>query len=265
MMKFDKDLLSIQNVRTLLRKASAAQKVLATYNQKQVDDLVKALADTGEQHARELAELAVEETGFGNVQDKITKNLLASRILWDYIKDMKTIGIISEDTENKMMEVGVPFGVIAGLVPSTNPTSTTIYKAIISIKAGNTIVISPHPAALKSITHTVKLLREALKKKGAPEELINVMEVPTLEGTSELMKSRDTGMILATGGSAMVHAAYSSGNPALGVGPGNVPAYIEHSADIKKAVGYIMISKTFDNGTICASEQHVVSDKVSSG
>ena len=261
-MDFDKDLLSIQNVRTLLRKASTAQKVLAEYDQAQVDGLVKAMADVAEQHARELAEMAVEETGFGKVQDKITKNLLASRILWDSIKDMKTVGVISENPEQKMMEVGVPFGVVAGLVPSTNPTSTAIYKAMISVKSGNAIVISPHPSALKAITHTVELLRSVLVRLGAPADLVSVMGVPTLQGTSELMKNRDTGIILATGGSAMVRAAYSSGTPALGVGPGNVPAYIERSADIKKAAHYVITGKTFDNGTICASEQHVVTEHV---
>ena len=259
-MELDKDLLSVQNVRTLLRKAKAAQLILADYDQAKVDALVKAMADVAEQHARELAEMAVEETGFGKVEDKITKNLLSSRILWDYIKDMKTVGVISEDAENKMMEVGVPFGVVAGLVPSTNPTSTAIYKAMISIKAGNSIVISPHPSALKAITRTVDLLRGALARLGAPEDLVSVMAVPTLEGTSELMKNRDTGIILATGGSAMVRAAYSSGTPALGVGPGNVPAFIERTADVKKAVHYVITGKTFDNGTICASEQHVVTE-----
>lgn len=259
-MEFDKDLLSVQGARTLLRKAKAAQAVLADYNQEQVDVLVKEMAMVGEQHARELAEMAVEETGFGKVQDKITKNLLASRILWESIRDTKTVGIISENPEQKMMEVGVPFGVVAGLVPSTNPTSTAIYKAMISIKSGNAIVISPHPAALKAITRTVDLLRGALERRGAPADLVSVMDIPTLQGTSELMKNRDTGIILATGGSAMVHAAYSSGTPALGVGPGNVPAYIERTADIKKAVHHVITGKTFDNGTICASEQHVITE-----
>ncbi|CAM3598223.1 acetaldehyde dehydrogenase (acetylating) [Parendozoicomonas haliclonae] len=254
----DKDLLSVQNVRTLLRKAKAAQLVLAEYDQARVDTLVKAMADVAELHARELAEMAHEETGFGKVEDKVTKNLLASRILWDSIKDMKTVGIIAEKPEQKMFEVGVPFGIVAGLVPSTNPTSTAIYKAMISIKSGNAIVISPHPSALKAIIRTVELLRGALARHGAPEDLISVMTVPTLEGTSELMKNQDTGIILATGGSAMVRAAYSSGTPALGVGPGNVPAFIERTADIKKAVHHVITSTTFDNGTICASEQHVV-------
>ena len=218
------------------------------------------MAKTGENSASRLAEMAVEETGFGKVQDKITKNIIASKQLAESVRDLKTIGVIADDPVKKMQEVAVPFGVVAGLVPSTNPTSTAIYKAIISIKAGNAVVISPHPSALKCITETVRLLREALQSLGAPADLVSVMSKPTLQGTSELMKNAGTGIILATGGSAMVKAAYSSGNPALGVGPGNVPAFIERTADIKKAVSYILLSKTFDNGTVCASEQHVVTE-----
>ena len=258
----DRDLLSVQDVRNQLRKAKAAQAVLAEFSQEQVDALVEALAETGEQHARKLAEMAVEETGFGVVKDKTTKNILASRMLWDFIKDMKTVGIIKDDPEQKLMEVAVPFGVVAGLVPSTNPTSTTIYKAMISIKAGNALVVSPHPSAFKCINHTVELLRGTLSRMGAPEDLVTIMQYPSLPGTSELMKHQDTGIILATGGSAMVRAAYSSGTPALGVGPGNVPAFIERTADIRKAVHHVITGKTFDNGTVCASEQHVVTEHV---
>lgn len=260
MEQLDKDLASIQEVRDLIRRATQAQKVLADYTQEQVDVLVEALARTGEANATRLAEMAVQETGFGKVQDKITKNLIASKQLADSVRGMRTIGIIAEDAAKKMLEVAVPYGVVAGLVPSTNPTSTAIYKSIIAIKAGNAVVISPHPSALKCIGETVRLLRETLQNLGAPADLISVMNKPTLEGTSELMKNQGTGIILATGGSAMVKAAYSSGNPALGVGPGNVPAFIERTADIKKAVSYILMSKTFDNGTVCASEQHVVTE-----
>ena len=260
MEQLDKDLASIQEVRDLIRRATRAQAVLADYTQEQVDALVEALARTGEANAACLAEMAVEETGFGKVQDKITKNLVASKRLADSVRGMKTIGLIAADPVRKIQEVAVPYGVVAGLVPSTNPTSTSIYKSIIAIKAGNALVISPHPAALKCISETVRLLRETLQNLGAPADLITVMSKPTLEGTSELMKNPGTGMILATGGSAMVKAAYSSGNPALGVGPGNVPAFIERTADIKKAVSYIMVSKTFDNGTVCASEQHVITE-----
>ncbi|WP_263322348.1 acetaldehyde dehydrogenase (acetylating) [Endozoicomonas sp. Mp262] len=256
----DKDLVSIQDVRNLIHKAKEAQRVLADYSQAQVDALVEAMAKTGENSASHLAEMAVAETGFGKVQDKITKNIIASKKLADSVRDLKTIGVIADDPVKKIQEVAVPFGVVAGLVPSTNPTSTTIYKAIISIKAGNAVVISPHPSALKCIAETVRLLREALQSLGAPADLVSVMSTPTLEGTSELMKNAGIGIILATGGSAMVKAAYSSGNPALGVGPGNVPAFIERTADIKKSVSYILMSKTFDNGTVCASEQHVVTE-----
>lgn len=258
----DKDLASIQEVRNLIRRAKEAQSVLADYSQAQVDALVEAMARTGEANASRLAEMAVEETGFGKVQDKITKNIIASKHLAESVRSMRTIGIITEDPAKKMLEVAVPYGVVAGLVPSTNPTSTAIYKSIISIKAGNAVIISPHPSALKCIGETVRLLRETLQSLGAPADLISVMTQPTLEGTSELMKNEGTGIILATGGSAMVKAAYSSGNPALGVGPGNVPAFIERTADIKKAVSYILMSKTFDNGTVCASEQHVVTEHV---
>ena len=258
----DKDLVSTQEVRNLIRRASAAQQILADYSQEQVDELVEAMAKNAETQARRLAEMAVEETGFGKVQDKITKNLIASKHLAESVRGMRTIGMISDDSVRKMQEVAVPYGVVAGLVPSTNPTSTTIYKSIIAIKAGNALVVSPHPSALKCISETAQMLRETLTSLGAPADLITVMSQPTMQGTSELMKNAGTGIILATGGSAMVKAAYSSGTPALGVGPGNVPAFIERTADIKKAVSYILTSKTFDNGTVCASEQHVVTEHV---
>lgn len=169
---------------------------------------------------------------------------------------MKTIGILKE--EDSLLSVAVPVGVIAGLIPSTNPTSTTIYKTLISLKAGNAIVVSPHPNAKNCIIKTVEILKRAAYNAGAPEGLIGVIDIPTMEATAELMKHKDTALILATGGEAMVRAAYSSGTPAIGVGPGNGPAYIEKSADVKKAVKRIMDSKTFDNGVICASEQSVI-------
>ena len=178
------------------------------------------------------------------------------------MKDMKTVGVINDDRVNKVMEVAVPVGVIAGLVPSTNPTSTVIFKSLIALKAANSIVFSPHPTAIKCIGETVKIIRKALKGIGAPEDAVSYMTMPTMEGTAELMKSKNTDLILATGGSAMVKAAYSSGTPALGVGPGNGPAYIERSADVKLAVKRIIDSKTFDNGTICASEQSIIAETV---
>ncbi|WII36766.1 acetaldehyde dehydrogenase (acetylating) [Paenibacillus thiaminolyticus] len=254
----DKDLRSIQEVRNLIKKAKEAQAQLATMSQEQIDAIVKAIADAGYQNREKLAKMANEETGFGRWQDKIIKNAFASKQVYDSIKDMKTVGVLKEDKAHKVMEVAVPVGVIAGLIPSTNPTSTVIYKALIALKAGNSIVFSPHPNALKCILETVKIISEAAMRAGCPEGAIAAMTVPTIQGTDQLMKHDDVALILATGGTAMVKAAYSSGTPAIGVGPGNGPAFIEKSANIPLAVKRIMDSKTFDNGTICASEQSVV-------
>lgn len=258
---FDKDLLSLQEVRNLVSKAKKAQEELAKFTQEQIDEIVRNIAEAGEREAVRLAKLAEEETGFGRWEDKVIKNTFASKVVYDSIKNMKTVGIINEDKENKVIEVAVPVGVVAGLIPSTNPTSTTIYKTLISIKAGNAIVFSPHPNAKKCIMETIKVIKEAAIKAGAPEDIIGCITIPSLQGTSELMKHKDTALILATGGEAMVKAAYSSGTPAIGVGPGNGPAYIEKSADVKLAVKRIMDSKTFDNGVICASEQSIIVEK----
>lgn len=260
-MQLDKDLQSIQATRDIIKKAKEAQKQLANSSQAEIDKLTFELAKSAEENAVRLAELAVEETTYGNVKDKITKNVFASRVIYEYIKDMKTVGVINEDEEKGIIEIGVPVGVIAGLVPSTNPTSTAIYKSIISIKSGNAIILSPHPSALKCIGETVEVLRATLKKNGYDEDLISMLPIPTMEATDTLMKHDDVSLILATGGSAMVKAAYSSGTPALGVGPGNVPVFIEKSADIKDAVSKIIKGKTFDNGVICASEQAIVVEK----
>ncbi|EFR97270.1 aldehyde-alcohol dehydrogenase, partial [Listeria ivanovii FSL F6-596] len=258
----DKDLRSIQEVRNLIASANTAQKELAAMSQQQIDTIVKAIADAGYDAREKLAKMAHEETGFGIWQDKVIKNVFASKHVYNYIKDMKTIGMLNEDNEKQVMEVAVPLGVVAGLIPSTNPTSTVIYKTLISIKAGNSIVFSPHPNALKAILETVKIISEAAEKAGCPKGAISCMTVPTIQGTDQLMKHKDTAVILATGGSAMVKAAYSSGTPAIGVGPGNGPAFIERSANIPQAVKHILDSKTFDNGTICASEQSVVVERV---
>ena len=260
-MEFDRDLLSIQEVRCLVRKAKAAQEQCAAYTQEQVDAICAAMADAGARNAQRLAQMAAEETGFGIPQDKVLKNLLGSAMTWDAVKDMKTVGVIREDAEKGILEVAVPMGVVAALIPSTNPTSTVLYKSIISVKAGNAIVISPHPGAKNCILEAWKVVSEAAKKAGAPDGLIQCVTTPSAEGTSALLKHRDVGIILATGGEAMVRAAYSSGNPALGVGPGNGPAFIEKSADIPTAVRRILESKTFDNGTICASEQSIVTER----
>ena len=260
-MALDRDLQSIQEVRDLIAKAKEAQKVLATYSQEKVDKLICEIAKACAGESERLAKMAVDETGFGVWQDKVLKNLLGSTITYEYCKDMKTVGIIKECEECGLMEVGVPMGIVAALIPSTNPTSTTMYKSIISIKAGNAIVISPHPNAKGCILETVKIIREAITRAGAPADIVQSISLTTIDATNTLLKSRDIGVILATGGEAMVRAAYSSGNPAIGVGPGNGPAYIERTADIPLAVKRIFDSKTFDNGTICASEQSIVTEK----
>ncbi|WP_300668686.1 acetaldehyde dehydrogenase (acetylating) [Desulfoluna sp.] len=254
----DKDLLSIQEARALVRAARSAQPVLQEAGQESVDALVEAIAKAGAEKAEELAIMASEETGFGKWKDKKQKNIQATVRLVEYYKGMKTLGIIRDDLEKKIVEIATPMGVIAGLLPSTNPTSTTLYNAIIALMSGNAIVFSPHPGAVKCITAAVNLVKGVLKAQGLPEELVGVISVPTIEGTAELMKLTD--MIIATGGAAMVKAAYSSGTPALGVGPGNVPAFIERSADVDVAVKKILSSKTFDNGTVCASEQSIVTE-----
>lgn len=256
----DIDLLSIQEARSLVRGAREALAEFAELTQSQVDAIVEAISAKAVQKSEELAKMAVEETGFGRWQDKKEKNLLASRTIWNHIKDMKTIGLINEDTDKKIVEIATPAGIIAALIPSTNPTSTTIYKAMISLKAGNAVVFSPHPSAVGCITATVKMIQDVLETFNVPRNLITVMCYPSIEGTAELMKISD--LILATGGPGMVKAAYSSGTPALGVGSGNVPVFIERSADIEDAIDKIMASKTFDNGTVCASEQAIVTEHV---
>lgn len=257
----DRDLQSIQQVRDLICKGKAAQKRLAEYNQEKIDAIIEAMAEVGQKNAEKLAKMAVEETGFGKYEDKIIKNLFASKAVYEHIKDLKTIGIIKEDKESKVMEIASPVGVIAALIPSTNPTSTTIFKSLCAIKAGNAIIFSPHPSALSCSNEAANIMMEAAIAAGAPEGLIGCITIPTMEGSLELMSHKDVSLILATGGAAMVKAAYSSGTPALGVGPGNVPAFIERTASIPLAVQRIMDSKTFDNGTICASEQAIVTEE----
>ena len=260
MQLYDKDLLSVQEVRDLVEKAKAAQQELAQKSQAEVDAIVASIAKAGVRNAERLAQMANEDTGFGKVADKVIKNIFGSQMVYEHIKDMKTIGILDRDEANKTYTIAAPVGVIAGLIPSTNPTSTAFYKSEISIKAGNAIVFSPHPSALRSISEAVKVIRQAIAEAGGNEDLVSCISLPTMQATSNLMKHPDVALILATGGSAMVRAAYSSGTPAIGVGPGNGPAYIEKTADLPLAVKRIMDSKTFDYGTICASEQSVVCD-----
>ena len=254
----DKDLVSIQEVRNLVRGAKMAQQELAKMSQEQIDTIVKVVAKACYDERERLAKMAAQETGFGRWEDKVLKNALASKGILEEIKDMRTVGILREDREKRVIEVGVPVGVIAGLIPSTNPTSTVMYKALIALKAGNSIVFSPHPNALKSIEETVEVIKRAAKSAGCPDGAVSAIHRVSIAATNELMRHKDTNLILATGGTAMVKAAYSSGTPAIGVGPGNGPAFIERSADIPKAVSQILDSKTFDNGVICASEQSII-------
>ncbi len=258
MTTLDRDLASLQEMRDLVRKAKAAQKEYKKCPQEKVDQVVLALARGMERESENLAKLAVEETGFGNVPDKTIKNLFASKILYESIKDMKTVGFIHEDDDKKIYEIGVPVGLIAALIPSTNPTSTAINNSIIALKSGNAIILSPHPSAKECILEAVKGMRKVLLEEGVSEDLISCITTPTMEATDGLMKHEDVNLILATGGSAMVKAAYSSGTPALGVGPGNVPVFVERTADLALAAKRIVQGKAFDNGVICASEQAVV-------
>jgi acetaldehyde dehydrogenase (acetylating) len=256
----DPDLESIQEVRRLVERAAEAGKLLGGFSQEQTDAVVCACADAAQRHAEALAKLAVEETTYGVIADKKEKNLFASRNVYDAIKDLKTVGIIREDREHAVVEIGVPVGVVAAIIPCTNPTSTAIYKALIALKGRNTIVMSPHPSAVRCIRESARVMYEAALAAGAPEGCIGCISQPTMGATEELMRHRQTAIILATGGIGLVRAAYSSGKPALGVGPGNVPAYIHSSANIPKAVADVLTGKTFDNGTICSSEQHMVVD-----
>jgi len=257
----DRDLQSIQQARECVEAAHAAHKQFNAYSQEKVDAIVGAMAEAGLRAAEPLARMAVDETGFGKYEDKILKNKFGAQFVYNAIKDLKTVGILREDPEKGIVEIAAPVGVIAAIVPSTNPTSTAINKILISLKGRNGIVLSPHPSAANCILETSKILNEAALAVGAPPGIIQCMTMPTLEGTQELMKHRKTALILATGGHGLVRAAYSAGKPAYGVGPGNVPAYIEPSADIQKAVRDIFAGKCFDNGTLCSSEQAIVTDE----
>jgi acetaldehyde dehydrogenase (acetylating) len=257
----DKDLASISEARALARAARQAQPLLAELTQEQIDRIVTAMAEAVTPHAEALARLAVEETGYGVIADKIQKNLFSSQRVYQFIAPMKTVGVVNRIEDRKVVEIAEPFGVVAAIVPSTNPTSTAIYKVLIALKARCPIVISPHPSAARCITRSVEIMAEAAANAGAPPGSIGWMKTVTLEGTSELMKHRDVAVILATGGMGLVRAAYSAGKPAYGVGPGNAPCYIEQSADLKKAAHDIVLGKTFDNGVLCSSPNSVVVDE----
>lgn len=258
-MQLDKDLQARQEARDLCKQAELAQKDLFSFPQEKLDAITEAVAAAFQRCAAELAQMAVEETGFGNVGDKIIKNEFASKSVLEAIKPMKTVGILKETPG--LWEVGVPVGVIAAIVPSTNPTSTVCYKALIALKAGNAIIFSPHPKALHCTMRAAKIIAEAAERAGAPRGSVGCLSIPSLDGCRELMGAAQVRLILATGGPAMVKAAYSSGKPAIGVGAGNGPAYLHPSCDVKDALEKILKSKTFDYGTVCASEQSIIVEK----
>lgn len=257
-MSADKDLISVQQARDLVEAAHRAQTEIARFDQAKIDRICDAMARAALRDSPRTAAMAVEETGYGVPEDKQVKNQFSAEIVWNYFKPLRTVGVVSETKD--VVEIASPRGVVAGIIPSTNPTSTAIFKILIAIKSRNAIVMSPHPSAARCINETAKTMREAGVKEGLPADAIGCMSTATIEGTEALMKHKQTAVILATGGIGLVRAAYSSGKPAFGVGPGNVPVFIERSADVPKAVQDILTGKCFDNGTICASEQAIVVD-----
>lgn len=254
----DKDLVAQQEARDAVEAASSAFRSVAQFSQTKIDEICEAMAGVALAEAGRLGKMAHDETGFGNAEDKREKNRFAAEDVWNYFRGLKTVGVV-KDTES-IVEIASPRGVVAAVIPSTNPTSTAIFKIIIAIKSCNTIVLSPHPSAAGCIAETARVMRDAAIKKGLPGDAIICLTTSTIEGTEALMKHKKTAVILATGGIGLVRAAYSSGKPAFGVGPGNVPVFIERSANVAKAVSDILTSTCFDNGTICASEQSVVVD-----
>lgn len=261
MNRIDNDLLSVQEARILVENAREAQKILATFSQEKLDEIVRSMAEEVYKHAKELAILSHEETGFGKWQDKFVKNVFASNFLYKKIKDMKVVGLISEDKENKVLEIGVPVGVIVALLPSTNPVSTAIYKTLIAIKSGNAIVFSPHPKAKNTIHKVLRILIQVAEKSGLPCGGIGVLRTLAHDGTAQLINHKDTALILVTGVPKMAKIAYTSGKTTIYGGPGNGPAFIERSANIKKAVADIIASRTFDNGVVSASEQSIIAEE----
>ena len=247
---------SVEALEETINSVKEAQKKFATYTQEQVDKIFLAAAIAANKARIPLAKMAVEETGMGVVEDKVIKNHYAAEYIYNKYKNAKTCGTLEYDSAYGLRKVAEPIGLIAAVIPTTNPTSTAIFKTLISLKTRNGIIISPHPRAKKSTIEAAKIVLEAAVEAGAPEGIIAWIDVPSLELTNTLMKSSDT--ILATGGPGMVKSAYSSGKPALGVGAGNTPAIIDESANLVLAVNSIIHSKTFDNGMICASEQSVI-------
>lgn len=254
----DKDLAAQQEARDAVEAASFAFGSVSAFSQEKIDEICEAMSQVALAESARLGKLANEETGFGKAEDKYEKNRFAAEDVWNYFRDLKTVGVVRDN--ESVVEIASPRGVVAAIIPSTNPTSTAIFKIIIAIKSRNTIVLSPHPSAAKCIAETTRVMREAAIKKGLPGDAIICLTNSTIEGTEALMKHRKTAVILATGGTGLVRAAYSSGKPAFGVGPGNVPVFIERSANVEKAVADVLTGTCFDNGTICASEQSVVVD-----
>ncbi|MEG2597653.1 MAG: aldehyde dehydrogenase family protein, partial [Oscillospiraceae bacterium] len=248
-------------VNELAAKAKVALQEYMKLDQEQIDNIAHAMALAGLDEHTKLAKLAVEETGRGVYEDKIIKNLFATEYIWHDIKNQKTVGIIEDDGPSGIMQIAEPVGIVAGVTPVTNPTSTTMFKAMIAVKARCPIIFGFHPSAQKCSMKAAQIVRDAAVKAGAPKDCVQWIEVPSLDATNALMNHPDIALVLATGGAGMVRAAYSTGKPALGVGPGNVPCYIEKSAAIERACNDLMLSKTFDNGMICASEQAVIVDK----
>lgn len=257
----DKDLISIQEARDLACTAFEAQKIWSKASQADVDRVCAAMADAAFQASERLGVLAAEETGYGYAPHKKLKNEFSSKAVWESIKDIKTVGVIGHDPLRRIYEIAWPMGVVCALTPSTNPTSTVMFKALIAVKARDSIVFAPHPSAARCSYKTALVLQQAAEKAGAPKGLINCFQNISLQGTQELMNHKYVAVILATGGSPMVKAAHSVGKPAYGVGPGNVPVYVDRSADIQKAARYITASKAFDYSTICATEQAVIADR----
>jgi acetaldehyde dehydrogenase (acetylating) len=259
-MGLDKDLTSIQESRDLVNAAHEAWKIWSRASQADVDRVCAAMSAAGVQAAERLGRLAQEETGYGVAAHKKIKNEFGSRVVWESIRDLKTVGVIRHDPARRLYEIAWPMGVVAALIPSTNPTSTTFFKSLIAVKARNAIVFSPHPSAKRCTYEAAQAMSMAAENAGAPKGLIVCIQQVSLPGTQELMTHRQTAVILATGGTPMVRAAHSTGKPAYGVGPGNVPVYVDRSADLEKAARYIVASKAFDHSTICATEQSVVAD-----
>lgn len=259
----DTDLIAQQEARDAVESAMRAFRVVASFDQETIDRICEAMSKAALAESARLGLLAHEETGFGNADDKREKNRFAAEDVWNFFRGMKTVGVVAD--KGSIVEIASPRGVVAAIVPSTNPTSTAIFKIIIAIKSRNTIVLSPHPSAARCIAETARVMRDAGVAAGLPAEAIHCLTNSTIEGTETLMKHKNTAVILATGGIGLVRAAYSSGKPAFGVGPGNVPVFIEKTADVEKAVADILTSTCFDNGTICASEQSVVVDSAIAG